>query len=81
MTPVLVTWVDAQADAEQWTTRDDLERSPRVIRSIGFDLGLVMRDHVTLASSWDTHTQSVGQVMHIPEACVISRHEMRNEDQ
>jgi hypothetical protein len=73
VTPIVVTWVDAQADAEQWSSRDELERTPRVIQSIGYDLGAVMQDHVTLAASWDTHTQNVGQVMHIPEACIQSR--------
>ena len=73
MTPIMVTWVDAQSDAEQWSSRDELERTPRVIHSIGYDLGQVMPDHVTLAASWDTHTQNVGQVMHIPEACIVTR--------
>jgi hypothetical protein len=78
MTPIQVTWVDAQADAEQWSSRDELERTPRVIHSIGYDLGAVMQDHVTLAASWDTGSQSVGQVLHIPEACILSRNELGN---
>jgi hypothetical protein len=73
VTPTLITWVDAQADAEQWTARADLERTSRIIRTVGYDLGELIPDHVTLASSWDTSTQSVGHVMHIPEACVITR--------
>lgn len=73
MTPVAVTWVDAQADAEQWTARDDLERSSRIIRTVGYDLGELIPDHVSVASSWDTSTQSVGHVMHIPDVCVITR--------
>jgi hypothetical protein len=73
MTPTLITWVDAQADAEQWTARADLERSSRIIRTVGYDLGELIPDHVTVASSWDTSTQNVGSVLHIPEACIISR--------
>jgi hypothetical protein len=70
---VAITWVDAQADAEQWTARADLERSSRIIRTVGYDLGELIPDHVSLAASWDTSTQCVGSVLHIPEACVITR--------
>jgi hypothetical protein len=80
--PIQVTWVDAQSDAEQWLAHDELERTPRVIHTIGYDLGPVMARHVTVAASYDTHTQNVGQVMHIPEECVIDRRDLiavRNE--
>lgn len=76
MTPILVTWVDAQADADQWSSRDELERTPRVIHTIGYDLGAVIARHVTVAASYDEHTQNFGQVMHIPDECVIDRRDL-----
>jgi len=76
MQPVYIAWVDAQADAEHWTTAADLEHKARIIRTIGYDLGPQIDGHVTLASSWDSEANVYGHVMHIPSACIVERYDL-----
>lgn len=76
MQPTLVAWIDAQADAEHWTTAADLEHKPRIIRTIGYDIGEQVPGHLSLASSWDAESGCYGHVMHIPSACIVERYDM-----
>ena len=62
--PVVVTWVDAHADAGHWTSLDELDPDTRVIRTCGFLLPKPKRGHVTVAQSIDG--DHVDGVLHIP---------------
>ena len=68
--PVLVTWVDAHADATGWTAVDDLERTPRIISSCGLLLPGVKDEHVSLAQSVDGDL--VDSVLHVPESAILA---------
>lgn len=62
--PVVVTWVDAHADANGWCKTDELDRKRRKIRTCGFLLEHVKPGHVTVAQSVDG--DHVDSVLHIP---------------
>ena len=67
---VLVEWIDAHADANTWSSRDELSDTPRLIRSVGYLLPPVIERHTTIAASWDRETDTYGSVMHIPDGMV-----------
>ena len=71
MRPVLVEWIDAQADADRWTSRAELNREPRRIRTVGYIVADVIDGHTTVAASWDEDTDHYGAVMHIPDAMIV----------
>jgi len=74
--PTYIAWIDAQADAEHWTSAADLEHTPRIIRTIGYDIGPQIDGHVTLASSWDSESNTYGHVMHIPLQCITEHYDL-----
>lgn len=69
MSPVLVAWVDAHADANGWTEIAELETESRLIHTCGFLIPSAA-DRVTVALSLDG--DRVDQVVHIPTECVRS---------
>jgi hypothetical protein len=71
VTPAVVEWVDAHADAHGWTSLDDLEPGHRTVKSCGWLLD-AKPGHVTLAQSVDGDT--VDSVLHIPAEAVRSIH-------
>ena len=74
MHPVYIAWVDAQADADHWTPAANLEHTAHIIRTVGYDIGPQIDGHTSLASSWDSESNSYGHVMHVPDACIMERH-------
>ena len=74
---VLVEWIDAQSDADQWATLDELHDEPRLIRTAGYLLPTVITEHTTVASSWDETTDTYGSVMHIPDDMVLTTVDLR----
>jgi len=68
---VHVRWVDAYGDADQWTSRADLDTDDRIIDTIGILVDTNRSWYVTLALSVDTATDSFDCVIHIPHRCII----------
>ena len=68
MVPVIVTWIDAFADADGWCDVGELATTPRVILTVGWLLGEIVPDHVSVAQSHDIDT--VDSVLHIPRSVV-----------
>ena len=48
---IQVTWHDAHAVSETWTTRDDLDNEPCVVTSIGYLIAGVKLNHVVISQS------------------------------
>jgi hypothetical protein len=48
---IQVTWHDAHAVAETWTTRDDVDDEPCVVTSIGYLIAGVKANHVVISQS------------------------------
>lgn len=51
LTPVLVIWHDAHADAGTWTRDEEADAEPCVVRSVGFLLNGWKRKHLCIAQS------------------------------
>jgi hypothetical protein len=66
-----IVWMDAFNDATNWTPTCELETKPRLIRSVGYLLPVVVPGYVSLAQSLDPWTDSVGSVLHIPKVCIV----------
>ena len=73
---VLVEWTDAQADAVDWSTREELTTDARLIRTVGYVIPDVIDEHITVAASWDEYAEVFGSVMHIPDAMVKNVREL-----
>jgi hypothetical protein len=48
---IQVTWHDAHAVSETWTTREDLDNDPCVVTSIGYLIAGVKPNHVVISQS------------------------------
>lgn len=74
MKPVVVVWKDAHADCEGWSTLEDIDDEPYIVRSIGFmlekDRGK-KKGHVSIAQSV-SEDNMIDSVLHIPKRMVIS---------
>lgn len=77
MRMIFVSWLDAQSDAEHWTTAADLEHTPRIIRTVGYDIGPQIDKHLSVAASWDSEADVYGSVTHIPDVCVRERYDLQ----
>lgn len=71
---VRIRWNDAQDDAPDWCRIEDLVTTACIVTTIGTLLPTVRPNHVSVAlSSYpDEEDLWIGQVLHIPQAMVVS---------
>ena len=69
-TLVFVEWRDAHADANGWTSVEDLDRSPAIIHSVGYHLPRAKPGHFVIAQSLDENGH-VDSVLAIPVGMVV----------
>jgi hypothetical protein len=63
---VVVTWHDAHAVTETWTSLRDFDTDPCVVRSVGYLIPNVKDDHVVLAQSIIDANDDYDSVLAIP---------------
>lgn len=68
---IQVTWHDAHAVSETWTSRDDLDNEPCIVTSIGYLIAGVKVNHVVISQSiiMDESNQ-IDHVLAIPNGMV-----------
>ena len=69
---VFILWRDAHADGgSSWLRIEDIEDTPYIVRSNGFLLDEVKKDHISIAQSFGAEDGTVDYVLHIPIEMIV----------
>ena len=68
---VRVWWRDAHAATDTWTSPEEIDDEPCIVRSVGFLLVDVKPGHIVLAQSQIVDFGDVDHVLAIPTAMVV----------
>ena len=67
---IQVTWHDAHSVSETWTTKEDLDKEPCIVTSIGYLIASVKANHVVISQSVIVDDNHVDHVIAIPHGMI-----------
>ena len=68
--PVIIDWHDAHAYSEHWTTLEEIDEEPCLVRTAGWLLPDAKPGHVVIAQSYSS-LEGIDCVLCIPVAMVV----------